>query len=148
MKIRFLLIPLAIAGALFAQNAQRPDPVQRRVQMLTRFLSLTADQQSQVTTILTNEQTSLQVNAPTLQTNRQALLDAIKANDAGQIDVLTSQNASLEAQQNAIRAKAAASIYALLTSDQQSKLGKGLGMLFGGGFGMGRMGPPRGRGPR
>jgi hypothetical protein len=159
MKTRLLVLTLALAGAALAQgpgggfrrgnaNGTPPTPADiaaRRVQMLTRILNLTPSQQTEITTLLTNEAASLAVNAPTLQTARTSLLDAIKTNNVGQIDVLTSQIGSLEAQQNAIRAKTAASIYALLDDMQKTKVGNGLRGILGAGPGGG---PGPGMGPR
>lgn len=156
MKARFLISSLLIAGTLFAQGPHGgfgrnstntgtpPTPaeiVAREVQMLTRFLTLTMDQQTAATNALTNAQAQLAINAATIKTDRGQLVDAIKGNNqSGTIDTLTSTIANLQGQQDAIRAKAAAAIYATLHADQIAKLGNGLGPLMGGG------GP--GRGPR
>jgi Spy/CpxP family protein refolding chaperone len=106
--------------------------------MLTRFLTLDAGQQATATTALTNAQAQIALNAATLKTDRGQLVDAIKANQVGAIDTLTSTIANLQGQNDAIRAKAAATIYASLTPAQQMKLGNGLGPLMGGGgFGRG-----------
>lgn len=148
MKARFLVLPLLLGATLFAQgpgggfggNRTPPTPaeiVSRQVQMLTKFLSLDAGQQASATTILTSEQSQLQLNADKLKTDRAALVDAIKANQLGTIDTLTSSIATLQGQNDSARAKAAAAIYALLTADQKNKLGTGLGPLFGGGPGFG-----------
>ena len=151
MKARFLVIFLLMGASLFAQpprggfrgDRTPPTPaeiVAREVQMLTRFLGLDTNQQASVSTILTNEQAQLAVNAGALKTGRGQLTDAIKGNQLGAIDTLTSTIATLQGQNDAIRAKAAAAIYALLNADQKTKLGNGLGPLFGGG--------PGPRGPR
>jgi Spy/CpxP family protein refolding chaperone len=150
MKARLFVLPIFIAATLFAQgphggfgrnsSGTPPTPaeiVAREVQMLTRFLSLDATQQSAATTALTNAQAQLALNAPTLKTDRAQLVDAIKANQAGVIDTLTSTIANLQGQNDAIRAKAAAAIYATLTAEQKTKLGNGLGPLMGGGPGRG-----------
>jgi hypothetical protein len=152
MKARFLISSLLIAGTLFAQGPPRgfgrnsngtpPTPaeiVAREVQMLTRFLTLNAAQQATANTALTNAQTQLAINAATIKTDRGLLVDAIKGNNqSGTIDTLTSTIANLQGQQDAIRAKAAAAIYASLHADQIAKLGNGLGPLMGGGgFGRG-----------
>ena len=151
MKTRLLGLPLILAAVALAQppgggfrhgQANAPtaaDIVARRVRMLTKFLDLTSSQQTQIATLLTNEDASLALNAATLKTGRASLLDAIKANDSGRIDVLTGQLGALDGQQNAIRAKTAASIYALLDTTQKTKAGDGLrGILGGGGMGFGR----------
>ncbi len=152
MKVRLFLLPLLIAATLFAQgprggfgrdpNAAPPtaaEIIAREVQMLTRFLTLDAGQQATATTALTNAQAQVALNAATLKTDRGLLVDAIKGNQLGSIDTLTSTIANLQGQNDAIRAKAAAAIYASLTADQKTKLGNGLGPLLGGG------GPGRGR---
>jgi hypothetical protein len=151
MKVRFLILSTLMAATLLAQgprrgfgrdpNAGPPTPadiVAREVQFLTRFLALDAGQQSAATTALTDAQAQLALNAPTLKADRAQLVDAIKSNQLGVIDTLTSTIANLQGQNDAIRAKAAAAIYATLTSDQKTKLGNGLGPLLGG----------PGRGPR
>jgi hypothetical protein len=149
MKARFLILPMLIAATLVAQgprgfsrdpSAAPPTPadiVAREVRMLTRFLTLDAGQQAAATTALTNAQTQLALNATTLKTDRGLLVDAIKDNQLGTIDTLTSNIATLRGQNNAIRAKAAAAIYATLTPDQKTKLGNGLGPLMRGGPGRG-----------
>src|SRR5258706_3716400 len=152
MKACLMVYPILIAATLFAQgrrvglgrdpNATPPtaaEIVAREVQMLTRFLTLDAGQQATATTALTNAQAQVALNAATLKTDRGLLLDAIKGNQLGTIDTLTSTIANLQGQNDAIRAKAAAAIYAVLTADQKTKLGNGLGLLLGGG------GPGRGR---
>src|SRR5713226_780191 len=150
MKARYLVVSavasVLMAAGLFAQGPHGgfgrnstgtpPTPaeiVAREVQMLTRFLTLDAGQQATATTALTNAQAQLALNAATLKTDRGQLVDAIKGNQLGTIDTLTSTTANLQGQNDAIRAKAAAAIYASLTADQKTKLGNGLGPLLGGG---------------
>jgi len=151
MKARLFVLPILIAATLFAQGPHGrfgrnstgtpPTPAEiaaREVQMLTRFLTLDAGQQATATTALTNAQSQLALNAATLKTDRGLLVDAIKGNQLGTIDTLTSTIANLQGQNDAIRAKAAAAIYASLTADQKTRLGNGLGPLMGGpgrGFG-------------
>jgi len=150
MKVRLFVLPILIAATLLAQgprgfgrnsNGTPPTPaeiVAREVQMLTRFLSLDANQQATATTALTNAQAQVALNAATLKTDRGQLVDAIKANQVSVIPTLTSTIANLQGQNDAIRATAAAAIYASLTPAQQMKLGNGLGPLMGGGgFGRG-----------
>jgi hypothetical protein len=79
-----------------------------------------------------------------LKADRAQLVDAIKANQVSVFPTLTSTIANLQGQQDAIRATAAATIYASLTSAQQMKLGNGLGPLMGGPM----FGGGRGFGPR
>lgn len=148
MKLRLVLIPavtLIMTAALSAQPpAGRGDPSQRLENMLTRSLSLNATQQNQVHTILADAQVQSQGSAAQLKTLRSSLIDAIKTNNTALIDSLTLQISQQQQPLEAIRSKAAAQIYAILTADQQAKLGNGIGMLMGGGFGPGmrRGGPP------
>ena|SRR5579864_5156045 len=150
MKVRFLILSTVIAATLFAQGSPRgfgrdpsaapptaADIVAREVRVLTRFLTLDAGQQAAATTALTNAQAQLALNAATLKTDRGLLVDAIKGNQLGTIDTLTSTIANFQGQNEAIRAKAAAAIYATLHPDQIAKLGNGLGPLMGGGPGRG-----------
>ena len=125
--------------------AQRPggapptpqDFVQRRVDGLTRLLTLTTAQQEQVKTILTNAASAKSAIADTAKTARQALEDAVKKNDIGGIDQAAATIGSVTAQTTSLDAKADAAVYQLLTPDQQSKFGQFPGP---GGFGRG-MGP-------
>ena len=149
MKLRLVfapaLITLMMATALVAQPpAGAGGPGQRLENMLTKFLALNVTQQNQVHTILADSQVQSQGLNAQLKTLRSSLIDAIKTNNTSQIDSLTLQISQLQQQTEAIRSKAAASIYAILTTDQQTKLGNGLGMLMGGRFGPGirRGGPP------
>src|SRR5437773_11897807 len=61
-----------------------PDPaamIQMKVSHLTTLLSLTTAQQTQATTIFTNASNSSQSIQSSLQTDRQLLGDAVKANN-------------------------------------------------------------------
>lgn len=113
--------------------------------MLTRFLNLDATQQNQVHTILADAKVQSQGSGDQMKTLHASLVDAIKANNTAQIDALTLQISQAQQPLAAIHAKTAAKIYAVLSSDQKTKLGDGLGMLMGGGGfgpGMRRHGPP------
>jgi Spy/CpxP family protein refolding chaperone len=149
MKLR-LVLPAAIAlmmgAALLAQPpAGAHDPSQRIENMLTRTLSLNATQQGQVHTILANAQVQSQAIHDQLKPLRTSLIAAIKANDSAQIESLNQQISPLQQQLDVIHSKAAAQIYAALSTDQQTKVGNALGMLMGGGFGPGMRhgGPPK-----
>lgn len=150
MKLRFAIVPLMMSAALFAQppaggrRGPGGDPGQRMESMLTRFLNLDATQQNQVHTILADAKVQSQGSGDQMKTLHASLVDAIKANNTAQIDALTLQISQAQQPLAAIHAKTAAKIYAVLTSDQQARLGDGLGMLMGGGFGpmRHRGGPP------
>ena len=152
MKLRLFCVPLLMAVALVAQpraegrrGAAAGDFSQHLENMLTKFLALNATQQNQVHTILADAQVQSKGSADQMKTLRANLRDAIKSNNTAQIDALTLQISQLQQPLDASRSKAAAQIYAVLTPDQQTKLGDGLGMLMGGGFGPGmrRGGPPQ-----
>ena len=152
LRRTFTLIGLS-AATLLAQRpfgvltSSAPDPatiVQNRVARLTTLLALNSSQASQATTIFTNAQTALAPFETALRDARQALPAAVKSNAAATIDQLATAIGSATAQVTAIQNKADAAFYAILTPDQQTKLGQaGPGGVGGFGPGMGRGG--RGR---
>jgi len=116
-----------------------PDPataVQNRVARLTQLLGLNSSQAGQATTIFTNAQTVLTPVETMLTQARQALPNAVKANNTATIDQLAQTIGSATAQITSIQNRADAAFYAILDPGQQSKLGQGRG------WGM------HGRGPR
>jgi hypothetical protein len=158
MKLRLLIATLTMATALLAQpqgggfrrnaapGGAPVDPVAREVQMLTRMLGLAPAQQTTVTGILAADTTKLAGYQADLKKERADLVAAIKLNSdlTGPVAALSLTQSLIEG----IRAAEAAAIYQALTSDQQAKLGDGLGPLLGGGGpgpGFGRMGgaPPQ-----
>ncbi len=137
------------AGALMAQQYGPPDPatmVQRQVERLTAVLSLTSSQVTQATTIFTNAETSITPIRTNVQTYRTSLQTAVKGNQLATIDQLAGQIGTAEGQILGIQSKADAAFYAILTTDQQTKVNAMPGIL-GGGRGPG-MGPGMGPGPR
>jgi len=122
-----------------------PDPatiVQNRVARLTTLLGLSTTQASQATTIFTNAQTALAPFETSLTQARQALPAAVQSNATATIDQLATTIGSATAQITSIQNKADAAFYAILTADQQTKLGQG-GGRGAGGFGPHGMGPGR-----
>jgi hypothetical protein len=109
--------------------------IQNEVNRLTRYFGLTSTQVNEVTGILTTEQSCLQGDTTALQTDREALVAAIKSGNSGSVATAINNLTSVEAAQATCRASAAAAIYADLISTQQAKLGTGLGPLLGGGAG-------------
>src|SRR5579862_3398406 len=96
MKVRYLVLPMILAGVLSAQpgsgrhgSLTPPTPeqlVDREVNMLTKFFSLTSTEAGNFKTILTAEQVCMGAipTPPGLknpQSARQALVDAIKGNN-------------------------------------------------------------------
>ena len=158
MKTRLLTIVLfaitAVVPNLFGQAAAtKPDPAVRHTAMLTKMLTLTADQQTQVQALLTAQETSAADLQTQLQTHHTSLVTAIKNNDLGGINAITTQLATPRQQLDALHATTAAKIYALLTTDQKAKVDRGIEMLasMGGRGGFGPGGPggagPGGAGP-
>jgi Spy/CpxP family protein refolding chaperone len=129
MKIRSLIAVgiLSVVG-LFAQEPApthtRPTPEQmiaNRVSRLTTLLSLTSTQQTQATTIFTNEQSSMSTIQTSMKAAHSALKTAIENNDTAGITAQATQIGTLTTQEIEGRAQAQAAFYALLTADQQTK---------------------------
>ena len=142
MKARLLALPIILAGVLSAQGPGHhgsslapptaSEVLQRQVDFLTKFYSLSTAQVGPVTTILSTEQSCLPTSAA-MRTAREALVTAIKTNTKVP-DAVAGLN-TLQGDQESCRATAAAGIYALLDTTQQMK---GIGPLLGGGRGPGR----------
>jgi hypothetical protein len=150
MKARYVALSMILAGVLGAQGRgfgggsfTPPTPaqmIQREVNMLTKYFTLTTSQVSEVTSIVTTEQTCLEGNSTNMQTARAGLVTAVKSGSATNVSAAVNALTSIQGAEQTCRATAAAGIYADLDSTQQAKVGKGLGpLLGGGGFG------PRGR---
>jgi hypothetical protein len=142
MRFRFLALPLIAAGVLGAQgpgphgnSLTPPTPaqaLQRQVDFLTKFYSLTTtptNQVSEVTTILSTEQSCLPAPG-TLQTARQGLATAVKGGVAGVADAVTALT-KVQAEEELCHATAAAGIWAIL--DPTTQQIKGIGPLLGAG---------------
>jgi len=143
------LLAALCTGIVCAQPPSPPDPatmIANQVARLTTLLDLTTAQASQITTILTNAESSISSLQTTLQTDHTSLQTAIAANNTATIDQLSTAIGALQGQVLDVHSKAAASIYALLTTTQQTKLSTigGVGALGGG---PGRGGPGGGFGP-
>lgn len=131
MKKPYVLVSLLLtigvsATFLFAQKPDGPpDPathVQRRVQHLTKMLSLTDAQQQQATTIFTNAATGAASIHNDMKTAHENLNNAIKNNDQNGITQAANTIGNLTSQMIASHAKAQAAFYQILTPDQQTKL--------------------------
>lgn len=124
----FVIAAALGASALVAQNsstATAGNPVnfvQRRVNFLTTFLSLTTAQQQQATTIFTNAATAQTSIHSSMATAHQTLKTAVKANDTAAIEQAATTIGNLTAQTTANQAKADAAFYQILTPAQQTKL--------------------------
>jgi Spy/CpxP family protein refolding chaperone len=153
---KLMLLAAVFTAALFAQHpfgaltsSTPPDPatiVANQVARLTSLLTLTTAQQSQATTIFTNALNAITPLQTTINTDYTSLQTAVKSNATATIDQLASAIGTAQGQIISIQNKADAAFYAILTADQQSKLGQthfldGPGL----GFGRGPGGPPPGR---
>lgn len=149
------MLTVTMATALLAQSPRTrfqagdgfpPTPqemIERHVKRMGHFLTLTADQQTQVTNILTADVNNLSTLRDTLKTQREAVVEAIKANSG--IQAAVTALSGTQAQIETIRANQAAQIYAILTADQKTKIGDAINLLAGGG--PGGPGGPGGHGP-
>jgi len=150
--IRFAGMAALASGMLLAQistpPAQPPSSAQSwqqaRGRMFDRIaaqLNLTDDQKQQAQAILQASRHSAQPVTQQLKQNRQALHEAIKAGKPdADIDQLAATSGNLMGQVTAIRTKAFARIYALLTPEQRIKadqLGDRVHGMFMGGHGHG-----------
>ena len=109
---------------------------------LAQNLSLTAEQQNKVHTIMAESQLNVKNNRQQMQTLHASLTDAIKAGDEAKIDKVTQDIGSLHQQETANHAKTMAKIYSTLSADQKTKVGPNLELLLGGPMGGRRPGPP------
>ena len=131
--VRFVGMAALASGMMFAQApappAQPQSPAQRwqqrRGQMFDRMatkLNLTDDQKQQARSIMQSARESAQPITQQLKQNRQALRDAVKAGKSdADIDQLAASTGTLTGQATAIRTKAFAKVYALLTPEQRTK---------------------------
>lgn len=145
-----------LAGALaFAAQAQmrgfgagQPmDPekmIQARVDRLAQALSLSESQKAQALKIFTDAQLAAERYRQDMQTARQALLTAVKANNIAGIDSAARDIGAATTEITSVEARAEAAFYALLTPDQKQKYDQmpGRGRMPGG-VGPGMMGPGR-----
>jgi Spy/CpxP family protein refolding chaperone len=146
------ILTLTAASAMFAQGPGRPEGsggtpptpeqmVERRVQMLTNFLTLDTAQQQQAKTIFTEAATASQSLRDSGKGAHEALEAAVKSGAAdAQIDQLAGQVGVIQGQMTAIQAKAQAKFRLILNSAQKEKLDSREGR---GGFFGGLMGPMR-----
>jgi Spy/CpxP family protein refolding chaperone len=117
-------------------SATPPDPatiVARKVERLTKLLTLSASQVTQATTIFTNSLNSVTPYETSLRTDRQSLQAAVKANDVTTIESLSTNIGLLTGEILTVQNKADATFYAVLSPTQQNTLSQSRG--HGRGFG-------------
>ena len=133
----------AITAGLFLTPAVaqqgRPDPaqmVQMRVDRMNEELKLSKAQQKQITGFYMDAQTANQSVTGGMKTANDALVAAIKSNDAAAMSQAANTVGTLTAQITVNNAKAEAQVYAALTPDQQAKFTpRAAGGGYGGGYG-------------
>lgn len=125
--------------------------LQQRVDRLATELNLTDAQKTQALSIFRDAAKATMPLQQQMREARQALQDAVKANDTAKIDQLSTTVGTLTGQSTAINSKAEAQFIAALTPEQKAKIPNTPFGLFGG-FGFGgpgggaggeRRGPPR-----
>ena len=151
LSTRLILCAAVLTATALAQRpfgvltgSTAPDPatiVANQVARLTNLLTLTTAQQAQATTIFTSALTAITPLQTSLATAQQSLPAAVKSNATATIDQLATTIGSLQGQILSIQNKADAVFYAILTSDQQTKLGQTNFPGGGPGFGPGPGGP-------
>jgi Spy/CpxP family protein refolding chaperone len=135
-----IFLTLAVPSVFAEKSHTPPSPEQQvanRVARLTALLTLTPAQQTQATTIFTNEQSGLASISANMKTARTTLQADVEANNTAGIAAQASQIGNLTTQEVEATATANAAFYAILTPDQQTKyktLG-GPGGNIRGGFG-------------
>jgi Spy/CpxP family protein refolding chaperone len=119
---------LAAAALLPAQmrgpGGTAPDPekfAQMRVERLAQLLSLTEAQKSQALRIFTDAQTAAERFRQEMQTARETLQSAVRANNVAAIERAARDIGAATAEITSIEARAEAAFYALLAPEQKEK---------------------------
>jgi len=88
---------------------------------LATRLNLTEAQKGQAKSIMQSSREAAKPVAQELRQDRMALREAVKAGDTQQIDRISAKVGTLTGQVTAIRTKAFAKVYAMLTPDQKAQ---------------------------
>jgi Spy/CpxP family protein refolding chaperone len=94
---------------------------QRRFDRISAYLNLTDAQKTQAKSILNEARENAKQLHAQMKQNREALGNAIKADNKTEIDKLSAEEGSLIGKTMAIRTEAYAKIYQTLTPDQKAK---------------------------
>src|SRR4051794_20813891 len=103
------VLAFAQGGPGRREGGSPPDPqqrVQRRVEGLSRFLTLTDAQKSQATSIFTVAETQTETLRTSLRATTQSISEAVKRNDTSAIDQLSATAGTLTGQLMAAEGKA------------------------------------------
>jgi Spy/CpxP family protein refolding chaperone len=95
--------------------------IEHRLNRMNAVLTLNSAQQSQIRTILTNEETTESGFHTSMKAAHTNLKTAIQSNDAASIEQISNQIGTITAQSVAAHAKAQAAIFQSLTPEQQTK---------------------------
>lgn len=130
------LAAMTLITAAWAQTTTPASGANRRLEFLAGYLSLTDAQKTQAQAIFDAAESAATTAAGSLTSAQTALRTAIKANAAdAELERLSAAIGVIQGQITAIRAKADAKFYALLTAEQKTKydaLGQGSGGSGGG----------------
>lgn len=122
MKRRITILTLLTLSALPVLAQPGPRTQASRLDYLSGFLSLTDAQKTQAQAIFDAAQTAAETARGQMDSARAALNTAIKANASdAELDRLAAAIGVIEGQLVAIRSKAEAKFYALLTVEQKTK---------------------------
>jgi Spy/CpxP family protein refolding chaperone len=121
MKRRSVVAALALLAALPVLADDRASGG-TRLDYLAGYLSLTDAQKTQAKTIFDAANTATETARGQLDAAQEALATAVKANRSdAELDRLAAATGVIQGQITAIRAKANAKFYALLTTEQKAK---------------------------
>jgi hypothetical protein len=105
-----------------AFTVPKPSKQQKYIVFLTTLLSLTSDQQSQAASLLSGAGIAIAQNKTNAKALRQMLSQAVANNDQAKIRQISVAIGTLTAQRHAIGANANASLYQILSPNQQTAL--------------------------
>ena len=101
--------------------ANRQEWMQRRFDRMSAYLNLTEAQKTQAEAILKASHESAKQFAPQLKQTREALQQAVKANNTAEIERLSAEQGRLTGKMVALHSEAFAKIYQNLTPEQRTK---------------------------
>lgn len=117
-----------VAGMAFAQQSAQSEPHKAPFahpscghQQMMQALNLTTEQQQKANTIFGDAKVKAEPIREEMRQNREALYAAVKANNAAQIERLSTHQGELHGKMVAIHSEARARFYAMLTPEQRTK---------------------------
>jgi len=125
--LKFIAFLALTSAFVAAQQKNPPDPAemaQHHINMLTKQLSLSPQQQQQATALFTQTAAGIKPLHDAMHTAHQNLHDAVQKNDTASIEQISNTIGNLMAQITMAEAKAHAAFYQTLTPEQQTKLGQ------------------------